>query len=74
MGMSLMEWPTSAPVWPQWDRLPLVHAAHLSGHWPYRLVYFVENDRLVIVAVAHDKRMPGYWRDRVPKLLDSGHT
>ena len=33
--------------------------------FPYRIVYFVEDDLLTVVAVAHSKRRPGYWRDRV---------
>lgn len=32
--------------------------------FPYRVVYFVEHEVLTIVAVAHAKRRPGYWRDR----------
>ena len=33
--------------------------------FPYRILYFVEEDLLTVVAVAHSKRRPGYWRDRV---------
>jgi len=32
--------------------------------FPYSLIYFVDEDVVVIVAVAHDKRQPGYWRGR----------
>ena len=67
MILSLRKWPESSPVWPGWDRLPIVHAAHLPGSWPFRIVYFVQGDNLVVVAVAHDKRVPGYWQDRVPQ-------
>ena len=35
--------------------------------YPYSLVYFVEHNVIRVVAVAHDKRRPGYWRDRVRK-------
>ena len=32
--------------------------------FPYQLVYRLTPDALVIVAIAHDKRDPGYWRER----------
>ena len=32
--------------------------------FPYRVVYVVVGDDIDVVAVAHAKRSPGYWRDR----------
>ena len=32
--------------------------------FPYRIVFRVETDRILVVAVAHAKRRPAYWRDR----------
>jgi toxin ParE1/3/4 len=32
---------------------------------PYNILYFVRDDHVVIVACAHAKRRPGYWRDRL---------
>jgi plasmid stabilization system protein ParE len=32
--------------------------------FPYSLIYSVEADRIWIVAVAHHRRQPGYWRER----------
>ena len=32
--------------------------------FPYGVIYFVEGDVLVILAVAHAKREPGYWASR----------
>ena len=60
-----VESPESAVVWPGWDRVPLVRSKGVSD-FPYRVVYFVRDDLLMIVAVAHAKRRPGYWRERVP--------
>ena len=37
----------------------------LLGRFPYGLLYAIEPDRLRIVAVAHHKRRPGYWRFRL---------
>ena len=56
--------PRAWAVWPGWDREPVVRSKGVSG-FPYRVVYFVQGDLLTIVAVAHAKRRPGYWRDRV---------
>jgi plasmid stabilization system protein ParE len=36
-------------------------------HYPFQVVFFQEAERLVVVAIAHAKRQPGYWRDRLHK-------
>jgi len=56
--------PEAWPPWPDWDREPLVRSKRVAG-FPYRVVYFVDNDLLTVVAVAASKRLPGYWRDRI---------
>ena len=33
--------------------------------FPYRLVYVIEGGTVVLLAVAHAKRRPGYWRKRL---------
>jgi plasmid stabilization system protein ParE len=33
--------------------------------YPYSIVYFVEGDIVNVVAIAHERRRPGYWRKRV---------
>lgn len=38
----------------------------LLTRFPYRLVYRVEGEKIVIYAVAHQSRRPGYWRTRIP--------
>ncbi len=30
----------------------------------YDLIYLVEADHLYVIALAHHRRRPGYWRDR----------
>jgi plasmid stabilization system protein ParE len=35
------------------------------GRFPYSGLYAVEGNVLVIIAVAHQRRRPGYWRSRV---------
>lgn len=36
----------------------------LLGRFPFDLVYLIESDTIIVVAVAHHRRRPGYWRDR----------
>lgn len=61
---SMVEDPAAWPILPGWDREPIVRSRGVSG-FPYRVVYFVWDDVLTIVAVAHAKRRPGYWQSRV---------
>lgn len=58
--------PDAWPVWPDWERQPVVRSKGVQG-FPYRIVYFVNGDLMTVVAVAHTKRRPGYWRDRVSR-------
>jgi len=36
----------------------------LMERFPFRLYYRTGQDRCIVVAVAHQKRRPGYWRSR----------
>jgi plasmid stabilization system protein ParE len=38
---------------------------YLLPRFPYRLIYSVETDAILIVAVAHQHRQPFCWRGRV---------
>jgi len=38
---------------------------HVLNHFPYNLLYSVEADMILVVAVAHQKRRPTYWRRRM---------
>ncbi len=33
--------------------------------FPYQVVYLVEPDGVVVIAVAHDRRSPAYWAARI---------
>lgn len=35
--------------------------------FPYSLLYIVDQDELLIVAVAHQSRRPALWADRLPR-------
>ena len=32
--------------------------------FPYQVVYHVSDEEIIIVAIAHSKRRPGYWKSR----------
>lgn len=36
--------------------------------FPYSVVYVVLDSRIVVLAVAHSRRQPGYWRHRLRSL------
>ena len=33
--------------------------------FPYNLIYVTSTDSVCVLAVAHHKRKPGYWRNRI---------
>lgn len=41
-----------------------IHRGCALQHFPYRVIYRVHMDQIVIVAVAHAKRQPDYWKKR----------
>jgi plasmid stabilization system protein ParE len=40
------------------------------NHFPYNILYSVEPELIVIVAVAHQKRRPRYWQGRRKRLKE----
>ena len=39
--------------------------------FPYAVLYTIETDYILILAVMHGKREPGYWRHRLRNRTDS---
>ena len=39
----------------------------LLSRFPFSLIYAVEPEGLLIVAVAHQRRRPYYWRERIDR-------
>ena len=39
--------------------------------FPYGIIYSIEPDHIRIIAVAHTKRKPGYWLNRVKDTEDN---
>lgn len=44
---------------------PGVRRLLFRDRFPYALVYIVRHQQVVIIAVMHQHREPGYWRDRI---------
>ncbi|MGQ0468067.1 MAG: type II toxin-antitoxin system RelE/ParE family toxin [Sporichthyaceae bacterium] len=42
-----------------------VRRRHFAGTWPFSIVYLVDDDVLIVVAVHHDRRHPRKWRNRI---------
>ena len=38
---------------------------HFNKRFPYALIYIERPTHLAVIAVAHFKRRPGYWRERL---------
>lgn len=60
----VLAWPTAAPIFPNWDREPTVRSRRVVG-FPYRVIYYLTDAELVIVAYAHQRRKPRYWEHRL---------
>lgn len=54
----------ASPVFPGWYELPVVRSASVSV-FPYRVIYYLTNTSVVILAYAHNRRTPGYWQHRL---------
>jgi len=49
-------------------RYRMIHAPFrrcLIPKFPYAVIFSVESDQVLIIAVAHTKRKPGYWAGRL---------
>ncbi len=42
-----------------------IHRECPVKRFPFRIVYRLLHERVLVVAIAHAKRRPGYWSDRV---------
>jgi plasmid stabilization system protein ParE len=41
-----------------------VHRYRKIRRYPYGLVYRIVGQTVFVVAIAHDRQLPGFWRDR----------
>jgi len=61
------QWPEAAPLYRGRRRLPQIRRKGVDL-FPYGIIYFVRDDTLTVVAYAHSKRRPDYWRSRLRDL------
>jgi len=56
----------SPAVWPLWPGLPetLGIRRFLLARFPYAIAYEFSGEDIIVFAVAHLARRPGYWKDR----------
>ena len=40
---------------------------HRVAGFPYRLIYWTDGQSSLVVAIAHSKRRPGYWKARTSR-------
>lgn len=64
---SIREWPDAAPPHHGRQRRPLIRRKRVKD-FPYGIVYIVRENEVIVVAYAHEKRRPGYWRSRLQDL------
>lgn len=39
----------------------------ILARFPYSLIYSIEPERIWIIASTHQRRRPGYWRERIDR-------
>lgn len=60
----IADWPNAAPRFTVADDGTVIRSKAIRGY-PYRVVYTVEPDAILILAYAHQRREPGYWIHRL---------
>lgn len=60
----IAQWPGASPPFATADDGTVIRAKAVRGY-PYRIVYTVEPDSIMILAYAHERREPGYGLDRL---------
>ena len=53
------------PYFPVAQTPPEILGPPFSETFPYAVLYLEEADHIAIYAIAHFKRRPGYWRERL---------
>ncbi|MDQ3776111.1 MAG: type II toxin-antitoxin system RelE/ParE family toxin [Pseudomonadota bacterium] len=48
----------------RWKRADYATRRFMLPNFPFSIVYRVQQDAVEVVAVAHHRRRPGYWRGR----------
>ena len=48
-----------------WPRFGHGTRRYLLRRFPFSVIYRVESSRVLVIAVAHGRRRPGYWKPRL---------
>ena len=48
-----------------WPKIEGELRRRLVQRFPFGILYYIESEEIVIVAVSHLKRRPGYWKNRI---------
>jgi len=59
----IVELPQAWPTWPGREDLRV----RVLARFPFSIIYTVEAGAMVVVAVAHHRRRPGYWLRRTSR-------
>lgn len=65
----IREWPDAVPLHRGRVRASAVRTKGIDV-FPYRIIYLVHKAEVVVVAYAHERRRPGYWRKRLRDITD----
>ena len=54
-------------TWPLWPDVGVASGVHrfLLARFPFAVGYIVQADDVIVVAIAHLRRRPGYWFGRL---------
>ena len=66
IGRCLM-WPESGAATPIAGQTITIRSAKVPRS-SYQVIYFVNQDTLHVIAVAHERRRPGYWASRLASV------
>ncbi|MFL5354165.1 type II toxin-antitoxin system RelE/ParE family toxin [Archangium sp.] len=67
---AIEESPETWPEWPGVHHTPPIRRLLLPD-FPFAVPYMVLEDRVVVLAVTHVRRRPGYWLKRIRQLRTS---
>lgn len=48
----------------RWQPIGDGYRRYVLRRFPYVVIYEIEQGRVIITAIAHGRRSPGYWRER----------
>ena len=63
---SVMEHICTAPNFYSTIGAPNIHKARLK-RFPFHVIYRAEQEQIIVLAVAHQRRQPAYWLRRLAK-------